>query len=119
MVLTLKNYNTSDATIGDVLTVWQDGQLPKNVFKVFNSIITDVTIRSLHQSDYKMFKNSLVVDNFIEVENLMLVVSKEFNVWQLVLYKRDKDGMLIHQDTSFVKNDNKLKNAISDSLWGK
>lgn len=55
MVQTFNSYNKGNATIQDVIDVWNKGQLPQKVVDYFDDTIVDVNIRSLHQSNFKLF----------------------------------------------------------------
>ncbi len=120
MVLTFKNYNRGNANIGDVLEVWKNGQPPQEVMNFFNDNITDISIRSLHQADFKMFKDSLVVDTVIEVDKFMVILTKNDNAWQIVLYKRENNRKhragISHQETMFVKKDKDVHSALRTLL---
>lgn len=120
MVLTFKNYNKGDATISDVQEAWKRGQLPKEVVDYFKDAITDTSIRSLHQSGFKMFKDSLVVDNVIEFGDFIAIVSKDRGDWQIVFYEyvNDRFGKrkASHQETKFVKSDKNLLIAIRNLI---
>lgn len=115
MVQTFKSYNKGNATIQDVIDAWNKGQLPKSVTDYFQDSIVDVNVRSLHQSEYKLFKDSLVVDNLIEVESFMIIVTKNNNDWQIVFHK-EINNKLEHQETTFVKNNNNLVHVLKSLI---
>lgn len=111
MVQTFKSYNKGNATIQDVMDVWNKGQLPKSVIDYFQDDVVDVSVRSLHQSGYKLFKDSLIVDNHIETGKFVIIVTKNDSDWQIVFHK-EANGKLEHQETTFVKNDNNLIHVL-------
>ena len=117
MVQTFNSYNKGNATIQDVIDVWNKGQLPQKVVDYFDDTIVDVNIRSLHQSNFKLFKNSLVVDNYIEIGRFFITVTRGDYDWQVIFHK-EINGQVEHLETTFVKNSNNLlyvlKSLIED-----
>ena len=120
MAMTFKNYNRGNATISDIQKAWKQGQLPKQVELYFDNHITDVSIRSLYQSGFNLFKDSLVVDNVIEIHNFVIIVSKDRGDWQVVFYQYKEGALnkmgLVHEETAFVKNDKNLLKVIVDLI---
>ena len=62
MAQTFNQYNKGNATIEDIQNAWENGQLPNDVLEYFGDAIDDVVIRSLEQSGYNLYKESLIVD---------------------------------------------------------
>lgn len=121
-MVTFANYNKGNASISDIQSAWEKGQLPNNVKEYFKDNIEDVCIRSLVQADYNLFTHSLIVDNIITVDDFTIIIAKDNNEWQIAFYKQEEippntgRTMLSHQEIAFVEKDENLLKALKDLI---
>ena len=108
---TFNQYNKGNATLEDIQNAWENGQLPDDVLEYFGDAIDDVVIRSLEQSGYNLYKESLIVDNFVKVDDTLLVITKNEKDWQIVLYQYG-----VYQEISFVNNEKNLLKILVQLL---
>ena len=108
---TFNQYNKGNATLEDIQNAWENGQLPDDVLEYFEDAIDDVVIRSLEQSGYNLYKESLIVDNFIKVNDSLLVVTNNGKDWQIVFYQYG-----VYQEISFVNNEKNLLKILIQLL---
>ena len=77
----------------------------------FEDAIDDVVITSLEQSGYNLNKESSIVDNFIKVDDSLLVVTNNGKDWQIVFYQYG-----VYQEISFVNNEKNLLKILIQLL---
>ena len=111
MAQTFNQYNKGNATLEDIQNAWENGQLPNNVLEYFGDAIDDVVIRSLEQSGYNLYKESLIVDNFVKVDSILLAITKNKRDWQIVLYQYG-----VYQEITFVNNEKNLLKILIQLL---
>lgn len=108
-MITLAQYKTGNATIEDYLKAWNENNLPQEVIEKFEY---DKYIRGLHQSNYNLYKNNIVVEFSITKDNVNLILYKDSSDdWVIVRYQSS-----IYNCITFVKNEEKLLSIIENQI---
>lgn len=108
-----KNFLNNRATVDDILKAWTENQLPEEVENSFR--IDESCIRSLHQSNFELYKDGIVIEHFIEMSSRTVVVFKKGNEWIVTLYSKDKDRKSTYVSTTFCTEED-LKDVILDKV---
>lgn len=104
-MITLAQYKTGNATIEDYLKVWNESNLPE---EVENNFECDKYIRGLHQSNYNLYKNNIIVEFSITKDNVNLILYKDSSDdWVIVRYQNS-----IYNCITFVKKEEKLSTIV-------
>lgn len=108
-MMTLAQYKTGNATIEDYLKAWTESNLPEEIENKFEY---DKYIRGLHQSNYNLYKNNIIVEFSIVQDNVNLILYKDSSDdWVIVRYQSS-----IYNCITFVKNEEKLLSIIENQI---
>lgn len=108
-MITLAQYKTGNATIEDYLKAWTESNLPEEIENKFEC---DKYIRGLHQSNYNLYKNNIIVEFSIAQDNVNLIIYKDDqNDWVIVRYQNS-----IYNCITFVKNEEKLLSIVKNQI---
>lgn len=108
-MITLAQYKTGNATIEDYLKAWTESNLPEEIENKFEY---DKYIRGLHQSNYNLYKNNIIVEFSIVQDNVNLILYKDSSDdWVIVRYQSS-----IYNCITFVKNEEKLLSIIENQI---
>lgn len=108
-MITLAQYKTGNATIEDYLKAWNENNLPQEVIEKFEY---DKYIRGLHQSNYNLYKNNIVVEFSITKDNVNLILYKDSSDdWVIVRYQNS-----IYNCITFIKKEEKLSTIIESKI---
>lgn len=76
------------ATLEDLNNVWERCKLPQNIEDEHN--VLESYIRHLHTSDFRLYKDTLVVDHFIQSNNsdsIVIQLNKQYlGIWLVTVY---------------------------------
>lgn len=108
-MITFAQYKNGNANIIDYLNKWNEINLPKEIEEEFNF---DKYIRGLHQSNYNLYKNNIVVEFSIIHGDVNIIIYKDdSDDWVLVRYENNKYNCI-----TFVKEEDKLLYIIKNQL---
>lgn len=87
-MINFNGFTKKTALLGDLNDVWERCKLPQSVED--NYSVIESYIRHLHTSEFRLFKDSLIVDHFIQSnnsDNIVIQLNKQYlGIWLVTVY---------------------------------
>lgn len=105
-------FNKNVASLGDLNNVWERCKLPQSIEDNYN--VLESYIRHLHTSGFRLYKDTLVVDHFIQSSNssnIVIQLNKQYlGIWLVTIYVDSSK----YEYYDFLCKEEDLEKVLSD-----